>query len=263
MDEHSRLVYDRLAKIIDGQQLLHAKLMELDDGILRSRIMQEASEWVVGTSAEDEEQLLAQHKHSLESLEHVRTETKRIMTAHDRVRLAIRSLRRHLGNNNFKISKGTEPKMFGGAVDPIGPRAKEANHLLSCQDRQFNVARMLTELDSEDVRKNYQTFTERFADGWTQKNWVKEVCIEYEKGLTKQEKMVSDALERERQHKATAQRFGSLERSPIAGKPLRSPLPPYPAGSGENQDSQHQTKTRGCYTERFAPSPSDLREWHK
>jgi hypothetical protein len=109
---------------------------------------------------------------------------------------------------------------------------------------------MLTELDSQDVKKSYQTFTERFASGWTKSEWLEGVCMEYEEGLIKQEKMVSDALKRERQ--ATTQPSVSLEQIQLAERQSRSSVPSCPAAK---QSSKQQTNTRRRRTESSNPPP--------
>jgi hypothetical protein len=164
MEEPFGSVYDRLAQIHGCQQLLHTKLIELDGANSSTRIKDEASRWDVGKSAEDEEKLLAQIQQALESLETVTIETEQAKMTSAQTKSAIHNLRLHLGKNNFKIFWGTEPRISGGTVDLNGPRAQKFRELLSCQDRQFNVARLLAELDSEDVRGRYQAFVKEFAD---------------------------------------------------------------------------------------------------
>lgn len=56
-------------------------------------------------------------------------------------------------------------------------------------------------------------------------------CDTYEEGMIKQERLVSEALRRERKRKTTAQLPRTIEKPQVAGKPLRKPLPPYSTGS--------------------------------
>jgi hypothetical protein len=257
-------LHDCLAEIYDCQQLLHTKFEEHEDTSLKARIKDEAKlwsvearGWSVTTSTKDAEQLLAKIQHALERLDHNPSVTEPAAMNEEQAASRICMFRVHLGENNVKASKGSRLKRYGRAVDLTGPRANVFHNLLGSQDRQFTIACMLTELDSQDVRKSYQTFTEMFADGWTKGEWIEGVCVEYEEGLIKQEKMISDALKRERHRRVTAQPFRYSEQTQLAEKPSRNPLPPHPAG---NQVSEQQTKTRRRRTESANPprmSPTD------
>lgn len=105
---------------------------------------------------------------------------------------------------------------------------------------------MLTELDSQDVRNAYQAFAEQFADLLVQGTWLARDCDSYEEGLIKQEKLISEALKRERQHKATIQPPKSHQWLQTTEKPSRSSLPPI---SSENQSMQQQSQSRRRRTE--------------
>jgi hypothetical protein len=224
MEEPFGSAYDRLARIHDHQLLLHTKLAELDDATSKSQIMDEASRWVLGTSPEDEEEMLSEIQHALKSLERDPSVTERTAMTGPQAASRIRSFRVLLGENNVKASKGIKLKHFGRTVDLHGRRANVFHDLLGSLNRQFAIARMLTELDSQDVKDSYQAFTEKNADGWTKSKRKDETCITYEEGLRRQEELVSNALEREMQHNATTQPIESLGRPQIAGEPSRSSL---------------------------------------
>lgn len=54
MPEPFGATYQRLSSIYECQQQLHTKLTDLDDKTQSTRIMGEASRWIIGTSAEHE-----------------------------------------------------------------------------------------------------------------------------------------------------------------------------------------------------------------
>jgi hypothetical protein len=226
--------------------VLHTKLVELDDVTLKDRVMKETSRWSVGSSTEDEEQLLTHIKYELYSMERDPSETESAAMSSTRAASAIRSLRVHLGNNNLKASKSTKLHKFGGAVDLVGPQAEQFQELLSCEDSQFAVAQMLADLESEDVRRDYKVFTQRFADALSQVTWTAEDCDDHEKGLIEQEKQVSETFERERQHKKIDQPSWVLASQSSVGKPSRSSLP---SQTTEDRTLTQQAKRRRRRTE--------------
>lgn len=246
MEEPFGSSYGRLARIHDLLKLLHTKLTELDDATSNARIMNEASRWVIGKSREDEEQMLSQVQHALESLESEASETESAGMTGTKASGAIRHLRIHLGKNNLKASKGIKLYKFGGAVDLLGPRAEHFQDLLSTEDRQFSVARMLAEIDSQNVRNAYRAFAEEFADLFTQGTWSSKDCDAYEEGLVKQERLVSEALKRERQRKASIKPPKSHQWPQTTEKPSRSSLPPFFA---RNQSIEQEARTRRRRTE--------------
>lgn len=208
--------------------------------------MDEASRWVIGTLPKDEEQMLSLVQHALESLEPEPFEIESAGMTGTKASAAIRHLRIHLGKNNAKASKGIKLYRFGGAVYLLGPRAEHFQNLLSTEDRQFSVARVLAEIDSQDVRNAYRAFAEEFADLWTRGTWSSKDCDAYEEGLIKQERLVSEALKRERQHKATTQPPKSHQWLQSTEKPSRSSLPPF---SARNQSMEQKPETRRRRTE--------------
>lgn len=89
---------------------------------------------------------------------------------------------------------------------------------------------MLAKLKGHDVRDDHQTFVKEFADIWAQGKWFVKDCDKYEAGLIKQEKLVSAALAREKQH-TVVQLSGTVRRPQVPGEPPRSPLPSNVAGN--------------------------------
>lgn len=254
MEEPFGSEYDRLARIHRCLQILHTKLTELDDADSSTRIKDEASRWIVGKSAQDDERLLAQIQQALGSLKPITPtkEERRTMTS-AKANVAIRNLRIHLGKNNFKISKGTELKVYGGAVDLHGPRAQKFQDLLSCQDRQFRMTRLMAELENQDVKNRYHAFVKGFADvspgnGGT---WSAADSDRYEEGLIKQENLMVDALQSQRQRKTAIQTSSVFEQPQIAGKLTQSFSPSHVYG---NQAPEQRTQKRRRRTE-TASSP--------
>jgi hypothetical protein len=199
-------LHDCLAEIYDCQQLLYTKFEAHEDTDLKARIRDEAKVWSVevkgwsvATLTKDVEPLLAKIQHALDCLDRNPTVTEPAAMTEEQAASRLCMFRVHLGENNVKASKGARLTKYGRAVDLVGSRANVFHGLLGSQDRQFAIARMLRELDSQDVKKSYQTFTERYANGWTKSEWLEGICMEYEEGLIEQEKMVSDALKRERE----------------------------------------------------------------
>ena len=109
---------------------------------------------------------------------------------------------------------------------------------------------MLVELGSQDVEKDYQTFTGTFAREHPDGTWLEDICDKYGEGLVKQEGLVIEALERERQQKTTTQPSRLLEEPQAAEKSLRNSLPLYPVG---NQSLEQQVKKRRRRTEEANP----------
>lgn len=224
-------VYDRLADIYNHQQLLSTKMKELYDANLKPRIMKEAKGCNFGTSAEEEQRLLAQTHHALESLECDLSVTEPTAMGDAKAAAAIRKLREHLGRNNAKFSEGIELYRFRGAVDLVGPRSGEFQELLSSEDRQFALVQMLAELDCQDVKNAYLSFAKDFADLRTEGIWSAKDCDTYEEGLIKQERLVFEALSRERKHRPKTQLSTSTKKSQVAGKPSQKSLIPNCAGN--------------------------------
>lgn len=244
-------LYDCLAEIHDCQQLLYTKFEEHEDVNLKAHIRDEAKTWSVeakgwsvATSTQDVEPLLAKIQHALGLLDHNSSVVEPAAMDGELAATRIRMFQIHLGENKVKASKGARLKKYGRAVDLIGPRAKGFRDLLNSQDRQFAIARMLPELDDQDVKRSYQIFTERFADGWTKSEWCEGVCTEYEKGLVEQEKLVSDALKHEKQHKDATQLSRSHGRPHTADKPSRSSLFLLPEIRPYNNTHRHARSLR-------------------
>jgi hypothetical protein len=251
MEEPFGSEYDRLARIHRCLQILHTKLTELDDAESSTRIKNQANRWTVGESAEDDQRLLAQIQQALGSLKLVKPEKEEQGTMTSaQANVAIRNLRIHLGKDNFKILKGTELKVYGGAVDLHGPRAQKFQDLLGFQDRQFRMARLLKELDSQDARNRYQAFVKRFADVLAENGgtWSAADSDRYEEGLIKQENLIFDALQSQRQYKTAAQPLGVFAQPKIAGKPTQSFSPSHIHGN-QAPDQRTQKRMRRAETD--------------
>jgi hypothetical protein len=208
----------------------------------------------VGKSAQDDERLLAQIQQALGSLKPVKPEKEEQATMTSaQVNVAIRNLRIHLSKNNFRISEGDELKIYGGAVDLHGPRAQKFRDLLGCQDRQFRMARLLTELESQDARNRYHAFVEEFADvsARNRGTWSAADSDRYEEALIKQENLVLGALQSQRQRKTAPEPWSVFEQAQIAGKQTRSFSPSHVYG---NQAPEQRTQKRRRRTE-TASSP--------
>lgn len=251
-------VYDRLANIYNHQQLLSTKMKELDNANLKARIMREAKGWNVGTSDEEEERLLAQTQHALESLERDSSVSEPTAMSDAQAAAAIRNLRKHLGRNNAKFSKGIELYRFRSAADLIGPRSGEFQQLLSSENRQFALVQMLTELDCQDVKNAYLSFAKDFADLRTQGVWSAKDCDAYEEGLIKQERLVSEALRRERKHRPKTQLSTSIKKSQVAGKPSQKLLTPNSTGNQtlNQRDQIRKRRTENPSLFHARPTPS-------
>ena len=239
-------LYDCLAQIHDCQQLLYTELEEQEDENLTNQFRREAKQWKLGTWSEKQGQLLSEIQHALERLRSDLSVTDSARKSYKNPANAIRNLRVNIGHNNSKIFKGIKLHKYRGAVVSIGDRTKEFENLLKSEARQFEVTQMLAELESQDVKNAYQAFVQDFANRWTQSKWLVKDCNEYERGLIEQERLVSEALERERQHKTTDQPSRSHERPQTTKKPPRSSLPPL---SVEDQSMEHEVQTRRRRTE--------------
>jgi hypothetical protein len=222
-------VYDCLANIHNHQVQLYNKLVELNDESLSVRFRIEANRWNMefSTGEVDMGQLLNKIQHVSASLDHKTAAWKQVTLNDTQTATAIRSLRQHLGKNNVRISRNTGPQKYDRALDLNSKRAEDFRRLLGCENRQFEVARMLAELDNQDVKNSYKMFVEKFANLWAQNNdtWPVGVCDRYEQNLIKQANISSEALQGEQRYRTTSQVASVPRKSQPVEKPLRTSLP--------------------------------------